>query len=226
MLQTYDAARDAGSALGALVALREYRQPRGMFPSEKMRGPVHWTSAAQLDAITLFEVHHGVSSYATWPPDAVVSLPGETAYRLPLGVTFADGSKAAMDYARQEHAGTPARIELDRLLAQGLERIGTRYIPVAEDSLRRDPRLPVARLVVRAAGWPVGQEGEFDLVDRLHALGGAATVADLRSTGPDGAALVGTACVLGMRGVVRIDLAPRSLDQCRVSLPAFQGRGK
>ena len=62
-----------------------------MLPSEKMQSPALWTTWAQRDAMTLFEMHHTVRSYRAWPPDAVVHLSDDNAYYPSLGITLADG---------------------------------------------------------------------------------------------------------------------------------------
>ncbi len=196
-----------------------------MLPSEKMQAPALWTTGAQRDAMTLFEVHHAVRSYRAWPPDAVVQLSNDRAYHLPLGITLVDGRQAAVDIVRQGEERTAARRALDRLLPEVLKERGIGFVLLTEGQLFGDRRLPHAREVLRAAGWPVASEQEFTCVGLLRELGGAATLSTLRETGPSGAALVGTACVLAMRRKLRIDLTATSFDLCTVCTLSSKAAG-
>ncbi len=206
-------------AYEALVAANANRQSRGMLPSEKMRGPVLWTFPAQRDAMMLFELHDGVRSYRAWPEHAAVRLGDGRDYLPALGATLADGRELVLDIVRYCDEFSAPRRRLDETLASELAGRGIAYLPVTERQAEGDPRLPNAREVLRASGWPVGAREQFDCVGAVRDFGRGATLDALRSAGERGPALAAAACVLSMRRVLAIDLRAPVPGGCRVHVP-------
>ncbi len=205
--------------IARLVAFNSYRQRRGMLASEKMRGPVFWTTDAQKNAMILFELHDAVTSYSAWPITVPLVVDGLCyEYRPALGLTMSDGRKVAVVLVRSEDQGTARQLAFDQLLIGVLASVGFGVIFMPEDGIRNDPRLKNARAVMRSSGWAVGPAEQFQCVRLVTQFGGSATIGQLAETGPSGRELSCVACVLAMRRILLIDLRAPDLRACRVGL--------
>ncbi len=198
-----------------------FRQPRGMLASEKLRGAALWTTAAQRDAMTLFELHHNVVSYEAWPLEVMVQASqDEFPYHPSVGLTLSSGRRVALDIVRKEDEGTELRTEFDHALEEALGLAGYGLITLWESNLRHDVCLKNARDVMRAKGPAVDAKAEFGCVRHLADLGTSVMLAELKAKCAE---LARTACVLAMRRVLSIDLRAPSMNECSVRLPAQGG---
>lgn len=218
-LHQNDAGEPVAQFVERLVQARQFRQPRGTLPSEKMRGAAAWTTTSQRDAMILLETRHEVAAYRAWP-DPVTVMVGSRQfdYYPSLGFTLSNGHKFALDLVRPEDENTCPRQLFDLLLRQALSSLGVHLLCQSERALRHDHRLPSARAVLRAAGWPVSPADEFACLNILAGRGAPVTVGELRA-GPRGHELAGIACVLSMRRVLALNICPSGLNACSVRLP-------
>jgi hypothetical protein len=200
-----------------LAEQRRFRQARGMFPSEKMRSPVSWTTLYQRDAMMLLELQHGVVDYEAWPVCVHLRVGAELfEYHPSLGLTMEDGRKTALDMFSERDCTLSERSTFEAVLRPALAEQGYGLIRVGEQGIRQDRCLTNAREVIRSAGWPVGEGARFGCVRRLAQSGGSATLGTLAA---EDLKLSGTARVLAMRRVLAIDLRSPSLADCVVRLP-------
>ena len=200
------------------VERRRYRQRRGIFVSEKMGGPINWTTAGQCDALTLLEFVHEVTAVETWPEPVLLDIgPSGCAYPASIGLTYANGRRGILDLVRADDGGTPHGKALHASLARTLAADGILFMQHDPRHLRHDPRFPNALAALRSVRAPVDEADEFGFLRMLRKHGAPIKLKELDVRG---ARLADTACVLAMRRSVLIDLSAPSPGDCAVSLPA------
>lgn len=200
----------------------QHRALRGMLPSEKLRGAAAWTVNAQRNAMLLLEIAHDVVAYRAWPLEVEVRVGRNTSltYFPSMGLTFADGRRAVLDFIYSDDLPHRESLGFDSALGAALARLGWGLVLMRESSLRADPRLALAREIRRASGRSVNEAASFALCKHVSEKGGSTTLGNLRSEANDGDAAVTSACVLIMRRALTISIDQPSLDNCRISLPS------
>lgn len=204
----------------ARIASRPALRMTGSFASEKLRGPVEWTTPEQRDAMALLELNADVASYRAWARDVPLRALGcDLAYRPSMSVGLRTGGSLVLDVAPDEQVGTPPRVAVEAVVAAACAADGARFASVRRSSLLAEPRRGNAWAVLRARGWSFTEDWGFRVARALSSAGGAAPLGRLRDEAAGGGReLHAAACVLAMRGRLRLDLGGADPDACVVSL--------
>jgi len=215
----------SGDDLPPFVRRCSHRNLMGRAPSEKLGGPVSWTTPSQASLGHLLEVTHGVVSYGPWPFKVTLragwSEPFE--YWPAMGFTAIDGSRVAIDVVHDHDLDDRTAMDFDRLLEEALDARGVRLVRMREIHLATDRKVVVAKQMARHVGTSVPAEDAERLRGLIGGHGGRMTLGAIRASGEDGPLRMAQACVLGMRRRLCLGVDVGGLEASTVSLCGVGG---
>lgn len=139
----------ADGCLARTVVTRSRARMTGKFPSLKMGRMIEWESPNERNSMVLLEACHWVLRYREQPLEVHFSLNGEDHVHLPDAlVEFAD-RREIWEIKPRNEAADPFVMARTQLMSSQLPRWNLVYRMVIAEDLAREPRLTLARDLLR-----------------------------------------------------------------------------
>ena len=139
----------ADGCLARSVVTRSRARMTGKFPSSKMGRMVQWESRNERNSMVLLEACHWVLGYRAQPLEIRFRLGGEEHFHFPdTLVEYAD-TRELWEVKPRQHAIDPFVMARTQLMCSQLPKWNLTYRMVLAEDLAREPRLSLARDLLR-----------------------------------------------------------------------------
>jgi hypothetical protein len=186
------------------VVSRSSAQPKGKYPSWKMRRMLQWESENELNAFRLLDCDPDVTRFHEQPCKVMYVLDGQARSHYPDILVERNGRKELWEVKSESQAEEPEVVTRTALLIQGLPFWGYTYLVVLAKDLSMQPRQCNACFLLGFGRCAV-TDCEREFIRRALARHGSLLWSDACSEeyGPRGREIF---CSLVLRGVLTIDL--------------------